>query len=60
MLFRSNRQEAHNIFGGKEWFLTDNVKDALSLASSKAQKDDVIIVTGSLFVVGEAREIIRR
>ncbi|MBI3602375.1 MAG: bifunctional folylpolyglutamate synthase/dihydrofolate synthase [Candidatus Omnitrophica bacterium] len=53
-----NRQEAHDIFAGKEWFLTENVADALSLALAKAQKEDVIVVTGSLFVAGEARACI--
>jgi len=52
------RQEAHDIFTGKEWFLTDKVEDALDLALSKANKEDVIVITGSLFVVAEARGIL--
>ncbi len=51
-----SRQEAHDLFADKEWFLTENVADALSLALLKAQKEDVIVVTGSLFVVAQARE----
>jgi folylpolyglutamate synthase/dihydropteroate synthase len=51
-------QEAHDLFGGKEWFLTVNVADALELALSKVKKDELIVVTGSLFVVAEARECI--
>ena len=34
-----------------------NVGDALSLARGRAAHDDVIIITGSLFLVGEARPI---
>jgi dihydrofolate synthase/folylpolyglutamate synthase len=34
---------------------TRNVVDALQLAAQEASADDVIIVTGSLFLVGEAR-----
>jgi dihydrofolate synthase/folylpolyglutamate synthase len=36
---------------------TLSVKQALSLAFEKALKTDLILVTGSLFVVGEARKI---
>ncbi|MEI7998561.1 MAG: folylpolyglutamate synthase/dihydrofolate synthase family protein [Candidatus Omnitrophota bacterium] len=53
-----DRQRAHDIFNTKQWFLTDNVSDALALALTKANKEDVIVVTGSLFVVAEARECI--
>ncbi len=45
-------------FSAKVVKKTDNVKEALSLAKKKAKKEDLILVTGSLFVVGEAREII--
>jgi dihydrofolate synthase/folylpolyglutamate synthase len=36
--------------------VTSNVDDAIREASSMAGKDDMILVTGSLFVVGEARQ----
>ncbi|MDD5079966.1 MAG: bifunctional folylpolyglutamate synthase/dihydrofolate synthase [Candidatus Omnitrophica bacterium] len=39
-------------------FLSENVRDGLRLAFSKAGKGGVIVVTGSLFVVAEARRII--
>lgn len=55
-----SRQEAHDIFNSKEWFLTENTEDALSLAFSKAQKEDVIVVTGSLFIVAEVRELLKK
>lgn len=37
--------------------LTENVSEALTKAKSIASSDDLILVTGSLFVVGEAKEI---
>jgi len=40
---------------GKDIFLTQNVKEALETASGIAKEGDLILITGSLFVVGEAR-----
>jgi dihydrofolate synthase/folylpolyglutamate synthase len=37
-----------------------DVKQALKLAKIKATKKDLILVTGSLFVVGEARELLKK
>ncbi len=42
---------------GKEIYLTNNVKEAIDLAKQKADSKDLVLVTGSLFVVGEAREL---
>lgn len=42
-------------FKGRNMFMTNNVKEAVSLARQKAGEKDLILVTGSLFVVGEAR-----
>ncbi len=42
-------------FKGKGIEETNNVKEALKLAKRIAHKEDLILVTGSLFVVGEAR-----
>jgi dihydrofolate synthase/folylpolyglutamate synthase len=36
--------------------IADNLSTALELADSLAERDDVILVTGSLYVVAEARE----
>jgi len=36
---------------------TANVKEAVALAKRSADKEDLILVTGSLFAVGEAREL---
>ena len=47
-------------FKGKEIYLTNNVKEAVDLTKQKSGPKDLILVTGSLFVVGEAREIIFR
>ncbi len=38
-------------------FITNNVKQAKQKALSMANKDDLILVTGSLFVVGEFRDV---
>ena len=37
----------------------DNAKDALNLASSMAKKDSIILVTGSLYLVGDAYSILK-
>jgi dihydrofolate synthase/folylpolyglutamate synthase len=51
---RALRPEAlHEIAGRGETAPT--VTDALQLARSRANADDVIVITGSLFLVGEAR-----
>jgi dihydrofolate synthase/folylpolyglutamate synthase len=36
----------------------DEVQEAVSTALSQASKDDLILITGSLFTVGEAREFL--
>lgn len=38
---------------------TKNVKEAVDLARQKANRGDLILITGSLFVVGEARQMCR-
>jgi len=40
-------------------FLTKNSKEAIEIAKSKVERDDLILITGSLFLVGEAREILK-
>lgn len=42
----------------KDVSLTSNVREALDKASSLAYPEDLILITGSLFVVGEARDIL--
>ena len=50
-------QELKEFFPGKESVMTSNVQEALQFAFDQAQKDDMILVTGSLFVVSEARKL---
>ena len=42
----------------KDVVVTQNVKDALDRAIRASRPSDLVLVTGSLFVVGEAREIL--
>lgn len=46
--------------GFKDAVLTDSVIEAIDLAKNMANRDDVILVTGSLFVVAEAREYLKK
>jgi len=41
----------------KDIKITSSVKEALELSKAISKKDDIILVTGSLFVVGEARDL---
>ncbi len=50
-----NVEEAGKMFPGKACCVIDTVDDALEAALSKAQNNDVVLVTGSMFVVAEAR-----
>ena len=43
-------------FNKKNQYITHNVAEAKMLAKELAKKEDLILITGSLFVVGEARE----
>jgi dihydrofolate synthase/folylpolyglutamate synthase len=42
-------------FKGKKTYITAGVREAKTLADRIAKKDDLILITGSLFVVGEIR-----
>jgi len=44
-------------YKGKKPYLTCSVKEAKKLASEIAKKEDLVLVTGSLFVVGEWRDV---
>jgi dihydrofolate synthase/folylpolyglutamate synthase len=46
-------------FNGKGVHITDNVKEAKELAYHLAKKEDLILVCGSLFVVGEFRTLFK-
>ncbi len=45
-------------FNGKDTCITANITEAGGFASGIAQKEDLVLVTGSLFVVGEFRRFI--
>jgi len=44
----------------KDARITNNVGEAMDLSKKIAEKDDLILITGSFFVIGEAKEIIQR
>jgi len=46
--------------GIKDIILTSNTEEALSGALSKAGPEDLVLITGSLFIVGEAKEHCQR
>ncbi|MCM8792100.1 MAG: bifunctional folylpolyglutamate synthase/dihydrofolate synthase [Candidatus Omnitrophica bacterium] len=43
-------------FEGKHIYVTKNIQEAIELAKTKVDFGDLILITGSLFVVGEARD----
>lgn len=49
-------QEAAQMLGVKPWFIVDDIESAIGLAKEKAKGQDVIVITGSLFVVAQARK----
>ncbi len=55
---RSTKTEDLKSFTKDKFFLTENVKDALNLAFSITDRDELICVTGSLYLVGEAQKIL--
>jgi folylpolyglutamate synthase/dihydropteroate synthase len=44
-------------FNGKVVHKTDNIQEAKQKARDTARKQDLVLVTGSLFVVGEFRDV---
>lgn len=46
-----------NFIKGKNIFFTDSVREAIKKAEAQASVNDMILVTGSFFVIGEAKEI---
>ncbi len=51
-----NAGEAVQYFEGKDWSLEPDLKQALHKALKAAKKEDVVLVTGSVFIVGQAME----
>lgn len=55
------KESAENISAGsKNIVLTSNIDEALKKAKSIAETDDLILITGSLFVVGEAKSYLAK
>ena len=48
-----------DLFAGKEVIYSENTRQALDIACQEAQKEDVILAAGSLFVIGEIRALFR-
>ncbi len=55
-----HRAEWKKVFGSNRVLSSDNVRQAWTLAKRQTTKDDVVLFTGSLFVVGEMRKIWRK
>ncbi len=52
--------EVEKIFKTKECLRTQNVQEAVDEALAKTDEGDIILVTGSIFVVAEARTLFRQ
>ncbi len=50
-----SEQELQDLFPGMEIVRTENVRRALDMVLKKTFKGEIILITGSLFVIGEAR-----
>jgi dihydrofolate synthase/folylpolyglutamate synthase len=55
-----NANELAELFPDKETLLISNVHDACEEAVKKMAADDIIVVTGSIFVVAEARKVFKK
>ena len=53
-----SREEMQNYFPGKPLRVTNNVQYALEMAWQNMMMEDVILVTGSIFVIAEARNVL--
>jgi len=52
-------EDLSGYFKGKKLHFTRGVKEAYDLTQGIADKEDLVLFTGSLFVVGEAREFLK-
>jgi len=55
----SKPKDLIKFFKNKPILLAEDSKEALSYAKKKAEKEDVIVVAGSLFLCGEIRQLVR-
>ncbi|MBF0511035.1 MAG: hypothetical protein HQL13_01760, partial [Candidatus Omnitrophica bacterium] len=51
-------KDAQKYFSDKPWEIIDNIPSAIARALNTADKQGVILITGSFFVVAEARNIV--
>ncbi len=51
-----SRQQTQELFQPKSWFVTKDIQEALELAQSRVKKNELILITGSLFIVAQARK----
>jgi len=49
-------ENLEELFSGKKVFTSENIQEAIEVALKETDIDDIILITGSLFVVGEARD----
>lgn len=47
-------------FNGKNYHIIEDVRKATQFALSKAHRDDLVCITGSLFTIGEAQELFNK
>jgi dihydrofolate synthase/folylpolyglutamate synthase len=52
--------EMYKLFPERNIYKKNNIADAISLSKEIAEKDDVILITGSIFIASEARKILFR
>jgi dihydrofolate synthase/folylpolyglutamate synthase len=52
------KQMIQKLDPGKEIVVKERIKDAIDHAKSVAKKDDLVCITGSIFTVGEARNLL--
>ncbi len=54
----SNSKYGISFEAGSNAIIKNNVSDAVKYAKVIAKKQDIIVITGSLFTISEAREIL--
>lgn len=57
--YRLRDDEILSLFAGKRFCRSENIRQALELARRETNPEDLILVSGSLFLVSEARRLIR-
>lgn len=51
------RGALNGLFAGKKIFFASGITEAMTKAYQRAEANNIILVTGSIFIVGEAREL---